>query len=50
MSRLLPLFLNFNKLFVKLNCYQKTNMFDFRKVGMHQKWKIRMHDSTAILF
>jgi hypothetical protein len=25
-------------------CYQKATMYDFRKILMHRKWKIRMHD------
>jgi hypothetical protein len=24
--------------------YQKATMYDFRKILMHRKWKIRMHD------
>jgi type I restriction-modification system DNA methylase subunit len=30
-------------------CYQKTNMLDFRKAEMHQKWKIRMHDFYKVI-
>lgn len=33
----------------EFKCYQKTNMLDFRKAGMHQKWKIRMHDFYKVI-
>ena len=32
----------------KVGCYQKANMQCFRKLEMHQKWKIGMHDLIQI--